>query len=543
MLRTPIQPTVKRPLGAALMAAARKRATGGMVAKRLATMRASAMARKLSLCETALENMSQGYCVYDAELRLVSYNARYLELLGFDPNCIRPGMMMADVMRDLAWRRDFGDGDIEKIVAERIVFHAGPEKTLDFERVRADGSVLAICRRPMPDSGCISTFTDVTEQRRAQSALVSQSTLLETTLHHMSHGVVVYNANQELVISNDVHRQLLELPPGLAVPGRKYEDILRFNALRGEFGPGDPEETVRKYLASVAGQEHHRREYTRANGVCMLVRRAPMPNGGFVITYVDITEQKRAETALISAKEQAEVANRSKSEFLANVSHELRTPLNAVIGFSEMMRDRMFGSLGHHKYEEYARDINLSGRHLLSIIDDILDLSKIEAGRIELYEESIDIPRSVANCIRILRTRAEEAGVLLITNVPDELPHLRGETRKIKQILLNLMSNAVKFTAPGGRVILDVYQQSCGELVFRVRDDGIGIAEDDILTALTPFGQIENTLSRKHHGTGLGLPLSKAFAELHDGRLDLESALGKGTTVTITFPPERLIAG
>ena len=542
MLRPPVQPPAKRPLGAALMAAARKGATGGMVAKRLAALRSSTMARKLALCETILESMSQGYCAYDSELRLIGYNARYVELLGFDPGFIRIGMTLAEVLRDLAWRGDFGDGDIERIVAERLAFHGGPDKFMEFERVRADGVALAICRRPMPDGGFITTFTDVTEQRRAQSALAGQSALLETTLHHMSHGVVVYNANQELVISNDVHRQLLELPPGLAVPGRKYEDILRFNALRGEFGPGDPEETVRKYLASVARQEHHRREYTRANGVCVLVRRAPMPNGGFVITYVDISEQKRAEAALIAAKEQAEVANRSKSEFLANVSHELRTPLNAVIGFSEMMRDRMFGALGHHKYEEYARDINLSGRHLLSIIEDILDLSKIEAGRIELHEEAIDIARAVANCVSILRTRAEAAGVLIITNVPDELPRLRGESRKVKQILLNLMSNAVKFTPSGGRIILDVYQKSGGELLFRVRDDGIGIAAADIPTALEPFGQVENALSRKHHGTGLGLPLSKAFAELHGGQFELASELGKGTTVTIVFPPDRLIA-
>jgi signal transduction histidine kinase len=523
------------------MAAARKRATGGMVAKRLATMRASAMARKLALFDTILETMSQGYCAFDAELRLVSYNTRYVELLGFDADFVRPGLHMAELLRDLAWRGDFGAGDMEKIVADRVAFHGGPEKTIEFERVRANGIVLAICRRPMPDGGFITTFTDVTAQRRVQTALTAQSSLLETTLHHMSHGVVVFNANQELVISNDVHRQLLELPPGLAVPGRKFEDILRFNAQRGEYGPGDAEEHVRRRLVAAGRQEHLRREYTRANGVSILVRRAPMPNGGFVITYVDITEQKRAETALIAAKEQAEVANRSKSEFLANVSHELRTPLNAVIGFSEMMRDRMFGALGHHKYEEYARDINLSGRHLLSIIEDILDLSKIEAGRIDLHEEPIEIPRAVTNCLSILRARAEAAGVLIVSNVPDDLPHLRGETRKIKQILLNLMSNAIKFTPSGGRIALDVYHHDGGELVFRVSDDGIGIAAADIPTALEPFGQIENSLSRKHHGTGLGLPLSRAFAELHGGRLELVSDFGKGTTVTVAFPPDRLI--
>lgn len=543
MLRPPTSPSLKRPFGAALVAAARKSAAGGIVAKRLAALRASAMARKLAHFESVLDNMAQGYCAYDADLRLVSFNPRYAELLGFDRDFLRPGMTMAEVLRDLAWRGEYGDGDIERIVADRLALYENADnRRLEFERLRPNGMALAVCRRPLPKGGCVVTFTDVTEQHRARLALNDRSGLLETTLHHMSHGIAVYDASQHLVISNDVHRQLLELPPGLAVPGRKFEDILRFNAERGEFGTGDLEAEVRKRLASVVRQEHHSRQYTRRNGVSMLVRRVPMPNGGFVITYVDMSEQKRAETALIVAKEQAEVANRSKSEFLANVSHELRTPLNAVIGFSEMMRDSMFGPLGHHKYEEYARDINLSGRHLLSIIEDILDLSKIEAGRTELHEESIDIANAVANCIRILRTRAEAAGVLLITNVQDELPPLRGESRKIKQILLNLMSNAIKFTPAGGRIILDVHQRREGALVLRVRDDGIGIAAADIPKALAPFGQIENALSRTHHGTGLGLPLSKAFAELHGGTLELDSEPGKGTTVTILLPGERLAA-
>ena len=251
----------------------------------------------------------------------------------------------------------------------------------------------------------------------------------------------------------------------------------------------------------------------------------------------DITRQRRTEETLRRAKEQAEVANRAKTEFLANMSHELRTPLNAVIGFSEVLQSQMLGPLGTSKYVEYAQNITDSGRHLLDIINDILDVSRIEAGEMEIFPEPLDMPMIAAAAERLISQRARAAGVSLVVEVGDDLPPRLGETRRMKQILINLLSNAVKFTPEGGVVTLRGVKAEDGGLIVTVADTGLGMRKEDIPEALRPFGQIDSSLSRKYEGTGLGLPLTKAFVELHGGWMDMDSELGVGTTVTLTFPP------
>ena len=249
----------------------------------------------------------------------------------------------------------------------------------------------------------------------------------------------------------------------------------------------------------------------------------------------------RREQDLREATLRAEFASRAKSEFLAMMSHELRTPLNAIIGFAEIMQGELFGQLGNERYLSYVRDIHASGAHLLHIINDMLDLSKAEAGRIELKEAPVDVAGAVGRCVTIVRGRAHNAGVALEFKAPDVLPQLMADELRLKQIFLNLLSNAVKFTPTGGRIVVDIAVDAAG-MAVAVRDNGVGIPERDIERVFTPFVQVGNLYTRKQEGTGLGLPLAKRMVDLHDGRLEIISTVGQGTTVTVRFPRERLLA-
>jgi signal transduction histidine kinase len=250
-------------------------------------------------------------------------------------------------------------------------------------------------------------------------------------------------------------------------------------------------------------------------------------------------ELRRNQERLIAAKEAAEAANRAKSEFLANMSHELRTPLNAIIGFSGMMRDRMFGPLDD-KYAEYAGIIGDSGRHLLAIISDILDLSKADADRMMLAEERVEIEDVVELGSKIVEDMARRARIQFVSEIEEKLPPVIGDPAKLTQILVNLLSNAVKFTPPGGQVRLRVGQRAHRGITFQVEDTGVGMSPDQIPIALAPFGQISNSLTRKHDGVGLGLPLTKRLVELHGGTMELDSEPGKGTTASVHLPEARV---
>ena len=271
------------------------------------------------------------------------------------------------------------------------------------------------------------------------------------------------------------------------------------------------------------------RRWTRA-----LARPHREPDGSVVWNGVilDATRLKQANLELAAA-------NRSKSEFLANMSHELRTPLNAIIGFSQLMLSMEDKNPVSDKYREYTQAIHDSGSHLLQIINDVLDLAKIEAGKPELHEDTLDLRKLIDSCACLIRSKADQGDLNLELNVPEGLPRLRADERKVKQILINLLSNAVKFTPAGGKIAVNARIAPDGGLAIDVADNGVGIAPNDMEMVLSPFAQVDSGLDRRFEGTGLGLPLSRAMAELHGGDLTLASTLGVGTTVTVRFPPRR----
>jgi signal transduction histidine kinase len=265
-------------------------------------------------------------------------------------------------------------------------------------------------------------------------------------------------------------------------------------------------------------------------------------DGGVATLYLDITDLKLREEELSQAKEIAEQANSTKSRFLANISHELRTPLNAIIGFSEIMQREILGPLKNPRYREYSGDIQTSAQLLLDLINDILDLSKAEAGQLEIHPETVDVGELVNSVVRLMRDQAQAAQLHLVAFIHVDIPPVRGDVRRMKQVLINLISNAIKFTPSGGTVEVTA---RCEDNLLKiiVNDTGIGIAPDQIGKVFLPFQQVASEISRRHTGTGLGLPLAKHLVELHGGQLTLASELGRGTTVAAHFPVENKGSG
>lgn len=261
-----------------------------------------------------------------------------------------------------------------------------------------------------------------------------------------------------------------------------------------------------------------------------------------MMTFIDISDRIQIERNLIVAKEDADQANKAKSDFLANMSHELRTPLNAIIGFSEMMMNNIYGPLGNERYQEYLEDINTSAHHLLSIINDVLDMSKIEAGRLDLDDSLISPTEMARAMIRIMESRTLKEKQQIILKSEENVPRIRADERLLRQILMNLLSNAVKFTPAGKNIYVHVvFCEEQSKVCIKVQDEGIGIPEDQVNAVMEPFGQVSDPHQNKGQGTGLGLPLARAMMELHGGTLTIESKQGVGTTVTCCFPEDRKV--
>ncbi len=358
----------------------------------------------------------------------------------------------------------------------------------------------------------------------------------------------IFDVSEVGIIVTDRNRRVIKLNDSFSrIYGWSKEDLLSTDVLE------IIEESEREQ--AVTNYEKFIQEGIRSSGEMRLIRKdGTIANTLFttatlelshkrrfqVTTVMDITLRKQMEITLRQAKEQADAANQAKSTFLANMSHELRTPLNAIIGFSEMMLRETFGPLGHDKYAEYLNDVHMSAKHLLEIINEVLDMSKIEAGRVDMDESEIDLGKLVSSVTRMMASKAFSSGIEFREKAEKNLPLFFGDQRLIRQILINLVSNAVKYSKSSDIIETCVGLTKEGGLFIRVSDNGVGIPKERIRDVLEPFGQIHDPEhAEPFHGTGLGLPLAKAMAELHGGKLDIASDTGKGAQITISFPEAR----
>jgi len=543
-----------------------------------------------TVLQEIFDAMDHGVIAFDGELTILVANDRAGEILDVPDEMIRPGANFEAVIRHAAQRGEYGPAAPEETIPAYLAIARGTEPHT-FERHHPDGTVIEVRARPLLAGGFIVTYTDVTARHRAERKIERQNELLAilqkvATAANLSNSVDeafgrcieqicaftgwpighVYQADPaspEVLVSSNIWH--LEDPQhfstfrtvtdrttfasGVGLPGRVLESGAPAWIRDVTADPNFPRAMLAENIGVKAGfafpvlvgktvvavLEFFAPEAQAPDESLLSIMRSVGTQLGRVV------ERDTATASLRRATKRAELANRAKSEFLANMSHELRTPLNAIIGFSELLQTPGASGIDEESRMQYIGDIAASGRHLLSLINDLLDLSKIEADELVLREEVFDPAAQVNNCLKFVADRAGQADVTLTKDYEAGLPPLKADLRTCKQMVLNLVTNAIKFTEPGGTVAVSVQRGPDGGIVVAVSDTGIGMDPAEIEVALQPFRQIDSGLARRHEGTGLGLPLVRALAELHGGRLEIASEPNKGTTATVRFPAERSV--
>ncbi len=528
----------------------------------------------------AIEGSQDGIWDWDVDSGSLFFSPRMKEMLGYRDDELDSNLETARLLA----HPDFSDkrNDAFRAHFRDETSHVSFEQPMR----RKDGSWVWIHMRGKGvrgDNGrvirVVGTGTDISTRKNIENARIDaemrarrSQARLESAVEVLADGFALFDADDRLVMFNPLLTNAFGLEPQTVFEGMPYPKVLE--ALAPGIAGTDEAALDKDGWLSRMAELHAEAGATlvieTASGQWFSVRERRTGDSGMALLLSDVTAMKLAEKdmqarmeelhaaklvsdeqsaqlamfaeRLAEAKETADAANRTKSEFLANMSHELRTPLNAIMGFSEVIKNELFGPVGVPEYKQYSDDIYESGAHLLAIINDILDLSKVEAGKFDLNETEIKVPELCRSVLNIVKGRADEAGIKLVKGLPEAVPYLLADPRTLKQMLLNLLSNALKFTSSGGTVDLVVSVTDDDGIRFDVRDTGIGIPKDEFDTVLSPFGQIDTAHARDHQGTCLGLPLVKSFIEMHGGSIEIESEIGEGTTVTLIFPPERTVA-
>lgn len=376
---------------------------------------------------------------------------------------------------------------------------------------------------------------------------VELNQLLTTILASMTEGLVVLDADGNVVVMNDTLRRFLDLPdrPDARNGGPlAFRPLLDQVAERGDLGVGDPRQAAAAFHAHLQHVAEHREpafEWDLPDGRTCLVSSDSLPDGGLLATFTEITEQRNTLRVMSQARDAAERGNRAKTEFLTRMSHELRTPLNSIIGFAGMLRDETLGPIGVEEYRGFANDIGASGQVLLARINAVLDVARLEAGTLKLTEAIID-PRTVLDAaIHDAQPIAAANGIGFHAYLSPDLPALRADEARLRQIIDHLLDNARKFSQTGGEIAVRALADPFEGIAIHVSDQGIGMTDEEVNNAFEPFAQAETALDRQYEGTGLGLSLVKGLVDLHGGRITIASVPGRGTTVSVTLPPERMV--
>jgi PAS domain S-box-containing protein len=485
----------------------------------------------------AISALPAGIAFFDRKDRLYLWNGAYAAVSGSAAKVLRKGVHFRELLGEQLRDGHYAEaaGREAQWIDERLALRAKGEGAR--EQDLHDGRWHRVQDRRTPDGGTVSICVDVTDARRGEASfkLMFDNNPVPMWLWEGSPQLRILDLNQAALDHLGYTRDGIA---GLTV----------FDILSDEERPA-----LNAMIASGIVRPYDGERMWRPRRVDGTLRYAVpyihiLPTKGvphFVGAIVDVTDRVAAEQelrrnaqALTVALDRAEGANRAKSEFLAAMSHELRTPLNAILGFSDILQKELFGPVGNERYLNYAQNIHGSGAHLLGLINDILDLSRLDAGRLELTLAPVDVRDLVTECTKAVALQAEKGQIRLAGDI--EAAVLHADHRRMRQILLNLLSNAIKFTPAGGEVRVDAAR--CGEgFAITVRDTGIGMAPEDIPKAMERFGQIDSSLSRKYEGTGLGLPLTQELAKLHGATFAIESEPAHGTSVTITFPSAAII--